>query len=170
MRSRVHPSVCRLAGSLVLVVGAALLALGPQLEARADIGPKPTMSFTFEFEGQPVDILSGQQIECDDSTCADGQPLEAIGPQRFTCDTTSCRSLAYGYAQYHKLVIEFADRTRESNVFTKSARSATYTVTVLADSLLVEENPSVGVGGFACTSASLPLLAVGLALLRRPSP
>lgn len=168
MHSRSRLSACRLAGSLVLALGVALLALVPLVSAQADAGPKPGMTFVFEFEGNPIEIISGQLIECDDSTCADGQPLESMGPQRFYCDADQCHSTAYTYADYHRIVIEFADRTRESNVFAKTRFRAGYRVTVLDTSLLVSEDPSVA--GFPCPSASMPLLAAGLALCRACRP
>ncbi len=123
--------------ALILTVFSLLLPLGV---ARADLGPKPTMQFNFKFQGQPTTIVGGQQLECSDPTCADGKPLQVGGPQRFTCDAGSCHSLAYGYAPYHKLVIQFADRTRESNVFQHRAFNAVYTVTVTDSALQVEED------------------------------
>jgi hypothetical protein len=154
----------RACGYAALAVGIALLAVLPLQAALADTGPKPKMEFTFEFEGDPVGIVSGQQMECQQSDCSDAAPLEEHGPQRFWCDAQECHSMAYGYAPYHKLVIAFADRTRESNVFQKQAFSAAYRVTVLADDLMVTEQRGVGVP--CCASASLPAFAVGLVLLR----
>jgi hypothetical protein len=121
----------------LLIIGVALLL--PVTFARADIGQKPSMEFTFEYEIDSVSIVAGQLIECEDEACETGEPLESLGPQRFTCTESSCSSLAYGYAPYHKLVIEFSDRARESNVFTKKAFTAAFKVTVMESALLVEE-------------------------------
>jgi hypothetical protein len=120
----------------ILAVGAALL---PLATARADVGPKPTADFEFEYQIDPVDIVVGQLIQCEDETCEAGAPLEELGPQHFECTATSCSSMAYGYATYMKLVITFTDHVRESNVFTKAARDAEYQVIVLESSLQVEE-------------------------------
>jgi hypothetical protein len=128
----------RLPHRLVFLL-AAVAALLPLVTARADAGPKPTADFEFEYQIDPVDIVDGQLIECEDETCETGNPLEQLGPQRFECTLTSCSSMAYGYADYMKLVITFTDRVRESNVFVKKAFSATYKVTVLESSLQVEE-------------------------------
>lgn len=106
---------------------------------KADTGPKPTMQFNFKFQGQPVAIVGGEQLECGDPSCTDGKPLMVGGPQRFTCTADSCGSLAYGYKPYHKLVIQFADRTRESNVFQKRGFSAVYDVTVTDTGIQIEE-------------------------------
>jgi hypothetical protein len=165
-----HRLLLRVCGYLSLVLAIVPLGLLPLQAALADTGPKPKMEFAFEFEGDPVDIVSGQQLECQESDCSDGAPLEVHGPQRFWCDDRQCQSMAYGYAPYHKIVIEFADRTRESNVFGKSAFSAAYNVTVLADRLLVKERPAVGIGDFTCASAALPVFAIGLGLVRLGKP
>ena len=118
-----------------------LSLLLPLAVVHADMGPKPSMQFTFKFQGQPIAIAGGQQLECNDPACADGKPLAEGGPQRFTCNTTSCYSRAYGYAPYHKLVIQFADRTRESNVFQMRAFDAAYRVIVSDTALQVDEVP-----------------------------
>jgi hypothetical protein len=112
--------------------------------AHADAGPKPSMKFAFAFEIDPLPIVEGQLIECQDEACADAAPLEVLGPQRFTCTESECTSVAYGYAPYHRLVITFSDRTRESNVFAKSGFAARYVVTVSEDALQVREKQGVG--------------------------
>jgi len=124
----------------------------PFSSAQADIGPKPSMDFTFEFvDMTSLSILGGALIECEDSACKDGSPLEELGPQYFSCEQDACHSLAYGYAPYHRLVIDFSDgKTRQSNVFEKRAYNANYTVTVQPDGMQVKEGwgtPEWLVGG-----------------------
>jgi hypothetical protein len=131
---------------------AAVVAMLPLATAHADVGPKPTADFEFEYQIAPVDIVEGQLIECEDEACVEGKPLEELGPQRFECEERSCSSMAYGYADYLKLVITFTDRQRESNVFTKGAFAATFKVVVLESSLQVEEvRKGIGVGGCCCS-------------------
>ncbi|MFN2269411.1 MAG: hypothetical protein ACK2US_01155 [Anaerolineae bacterium] len=138
---------CRL-----LFLLAAVMAMLPLATARADVGPKPTADFEFEYQIAPVDIVEGQLIECEDETCEKGEPLEELGPQRFECEEQSCSSMAYGYADYLKLVITFTDRQRESNVFTKEAYAAAFKVIVLESSLQVEEiRTGIGIGGCCCS-------------------
>ena len=123
--------------SLILFVF--LLAFLPSRIVSADIGPKPTMEFTFEQEGGQVTITSGIMYECEQADCSDAKPLEELGPQRFTCDTTSCRALAYGFSSYHKLEIQFSDgKTRLSNIFETGGFDSVYQVTMHPDDLLVE--------------------------------
>ena len=137
MRSR-STSETRLLHRLVFLL-AAVAALLPLAIARADVGPKPSADFEFEYQIDPVDIVAGELIQCDDESCETGDPLEELGPQHFECTATSCSSLAYGYATYMKLVVTFTDRVRESNVFVKKAFNANYKVIVLESSLQVEE-------------------------------
>jgi hypothetical protein len=108
--------------------------------ARADAGPKPGMDFAFEFDGDASDIITGEMYECNKADCSDAVLLEELGPQGFRCTTTTCDSIAYGFADYHKIRITFSDgRVLESNVFEKKAFNAVYTVTVTDRSLEVKE-------------------------------
>jgi hypothetical protein len=119
----------------------------PFQSASADIGPKPTMDFTFtqQFAGAQVSISSGTMFECDQSDCSDAKPLMEAGPQGFSCEAASCHALAYGFSDYHRLEIQFSDgKTRQSNVFKTSEFNATYKVTIRQDDLLVEPNISLG--------------------------
>jgi len=120
----------------VLLIGG-LLFLILTASASADVGPKPTMTFEFVFEGEPIAILDGQLIECEEATCAEGRPLEEVGPQYFGCTATSCTSQSYGYRPYHKLIIEFEDRTRESNIFAGRSFDDNFRVTVRQNDLQV---------------------------------
>ncbi len=149
-----HTRARTLPGILLVAAG---LALVPLAVARADAGPKPSMNFAFEFEVPEVPIVGGQLLECDDEACATAEPLEELGPQRFSCSEESCSSLAYTYASYHKLRIEFADRTRESDVFGKRAYRASYRVTVTEAALQVEEVSRGGLAGL-CPAWPLTLL------------
>jgi hypothetical protein len=103
----------------------------------ADTGPKPSMTFT--FTGEPVTVVSGVLYECQQADCSDAAPLEELGPQRFYCDAEGCSAIAYGFAPYHQIEIEFSDGvTRESNIFETAGFDSEYTVTVQSDGLLVE--------------------------------
>ncbi len=111
--------------------------LVPTHTVLADTGPKPSMDFT--FTGKPAAIVSGILYECEQADCSDAAPLGEFGPQRFYCDGESCGAVAYGFAPYHKIEIEFSDgKTRTSNVFETAGFDSKYTVTVNPDDLLVE--------------------------------
>jgi hypothetical protein len=129
-------------GRFFWALSAAILLLlsltsGP---AQADAGPKPGMSFTFSFDGTASDISAGEMYECSQSDCSDAELLAELGPQGFRCTASTCSSIAYGYADYHKIRISFADgRVLESNVFEKDAFNAVYTVQVTETNLKVKE-------------------------------
>jgi len=75
----------------VLLLAGLLVMLPPQ-SARADTGPKPTMSFSFIYEiNQPAEISSSTLLECTDADCANAAPLQQHGPQHFECSTASIR-------------------------------------------------------------------------------
>ena len=119
----------------------------PMQTALADTGPKPTMDFNFKgLDDGELQIVSGILYECDQADCSDAKPLEELGPQRLTCTTTGCHALAYGFADYHILEVEFSDEvTRSSNVFQTAGFSSVYTVTIQPNDLLVESQFSLGV-------------------------
>ena len=117
-----------------------LLSL-PTEPAFADTGPKPTMEFEFDQASlvEPVTIVSGVLYECQESDCSDAQPLEEVGPQGFSCSQDSCDAMAYGFAPYHRIEIEFSDgKTRQSNIFQTAGFASVYSVTVNPNNLLVE--------------------------------
>ena len=110
-----------------------------------DTGPKPTMEFMFDQKplAAPVTILSGILYECQQPDCSDAHPLEEGGPQGFRCTAESCDALAYGFAPYHRIEIEFSDgKTRQSNIFETAGFDSRYQVTVNPDDLLVESLPN----------------------------
>ena len=144
----------------------------------ADTGPKPSMEFEFKQdlpEGERHTIVSGILFECDRSDCSDAAPLEEVGPQGFYCDAQSCRAIAYGFAPYHRIEIEFSDEiTRQSNIFETAGFDSRYTVIVQPDDLLVEAQlslgflPSIAIIAIICICVLVGLaLIVGLIILIR---
>jgi hypothetical protein len=130
--------------------------------AKADTGPKPTMGFAFDQSllSVPVTIVSGIIYECQQSDCSDARPLEEGGPQGFRCSAESCDALAYGFAPYHRIEIEFSDgKTRQSNIFKTAGFESQYKVTVQPDDLLVTALPSIPA---PWTSAAVLLCACAL--------
>jgi len=141
----------------------------PSHDVLADTGPKPSMEFAFkqELTGEQVTIISGILYECDQPDCSDASSLEELGPQRFYCEAESCRALAYGFAPYHRLEIEFSDGvTRESNIFETTGFDSKYTVTVNPDDLQVDAQLSLGVlPPIAIIAVTCICVLVGLALI-----
>ena len=158
---------------LVILLVLLVVVVIPLGSARADIGPKPSMSFKFIYKtSEKLTITAGIQLQCDDPDCKDVTPLDEIPDPILTCTKTSCSSYAFGYAQYNRLVITFSDgKTRESNVFTKNYYEAKYKVTVREDNLEVKEdlggfNPMniMLVGGFVVALAEI-FLFIGLVII-----
>jgi hypothetical protein len=146
-----------------------LLAFLPARAVLADTGPKPSMDFQFQQEmtGEPpLTITSGILFECDQPDCSDAMPLEEGGPQGFRCELNSCSAVAYGFAPYHQIELEFSDgRTRQSNVFETAGFDSKYMVTIRPDDLLVEARFSPGVfprTGILLIACICALAGVGL--------
>lgn len=113
----------------------------------ADTGPKPSMDFQFtqEVPGEQLTITSGILFECDQPDCSDAMPIEEVGPQGFRCELASCSAVAYGFAPYHQIEIEFSDgQTRQSNIFETAGFDSSYKVTIRPSDLLVEAQLSLG--------------------------
>jgi hypothetical protein len=158
---------------VLLIVASLLGLLAPIGAAQADVGPKPSMSFEFVYQTEePLTIVDGEQMQCEEPDCADAEPLEDLGPQRLRCTATSCSSTAYGYTTYNQLVVKFSDGvTRTSGVFSGGTMRNEYRVTVREDDLQVEHVRSGRAGwpilwAFLAGLIGTPLLILlGLALL-----
>jgi hypothetical protein len=100
--------------------------------ARADLAPHPTSNFELVWSGPPTPIVNASLFECRDRNCAAPHALPV-----FACTTDHCLS-RYGGNGLYRLVIEFEDRTRTSNVFEKTGFETTYVVRVEPDALVVE--------------------------------
>jgi hypothetical protein len=155
-----------------------LLAGLPGMTASAaDIGPKPSMSFSFaqEVPGEKLTITGGEMYECSQSDCGDAKPLAKLGPQAFRCEATSCSALAYGFSDYHRIEVQFSDgKTRASNVFATDGFSGNYKVTIRAADLQVEPNTLFGLPSAmqwvlicGCCCLLVILFIVGIILLVR---
>lgn len=128
--------------SLVLVCVVAAMTALPSHSAKADMGPKPSMEFEFDFGDESgLTITGGELMQCDDPACENALPLEELGPQRFECQESECSAMAYGFSEFSYLRLTFSDgSTRSSNPFEKQHFDAVYQVKVLPDSLEVEES------------------------------
>jgi hypothetical protein len=114
------------------------VAVSPVSTARADPHPWSMVSFSFSYRIEPSPpIIEAALSACDDATCTTNKPLESL-----TCVEDICRyfRLTNDYPEHQKLVVKFADKTRESNVFRKAEGGVyNYAVTVEKDSLYIAE-------------------------------
>jgi hypothetical protein len=128
----------RLVGSL-LAAGALAMAAGLAGAARADMGPKPSMTFAFTFAKAGQSIRSGVLLTCEDAGCSKPEPLPRLGPQGFDCNPQSCFARAYGFQPFAMLALTMSDgRTLKSNVFTTRTLLGKFKVFVGAGSLNVQ--------------------------------
>ncbi len=158
---------------ITILAAAAFLLLFPNSRASADIGPKPSMNFTFVFQGEAIPILEPKLLLCADQACSSYEVYKGS----FDCSDTGCFTFSptplklYSFAEYHKLVITFQDKTRESNVFTKRNFGAAYRVAVGNDNLDVRERFglfSINPLYFLCSIGALALtlpVEVGVAAI-----
>jgi len=128
----------RLARSL-LAAGALAIAAGSAGSARADAGPKPSMTFAFTFAKAGQSIRTGVLLTCEDTACSTPEPLAREGPQGFDCQPQSCFARAYGFKPYAMLDLTMSDgRTLKSNVFNTQTLLGKFKVAVGAGSLDVQ--------------------------------
>jgi hypothetical protein len=128
----------RLVGRL-LAAGTLAMAVGAAGVARADMGPKPSMTFAFTFAKAGQTIKSGVLLTCEDAGCAKSEPLPREGPQGFDCQPQSCFARAYGFKTYAMLDLTMSDgRTLKSNVFNTQTLLGKFKVAVGAASLDVQ--------------------------------
>jgi hypothetical protein len=102
----------------------------------------PSMEFLFNLPDNDISIVKGRLYNCADETC----DMFFIINGSFSCTSDSCLAhleyMEHEDYTYHKLVIEFTDGTRESNVFKVSAYYAKFNVTLEENTLvIIEEIP-----------------------------
>ncbi len=107
--------------------------------------PKPEMDFDFVYQTENTPTIlpdTSEQIQCEDNQCIQSTPLGNYGIQKLYCQENSCFSIAYKYAPYQKLIIDFSDGIqRQSNVFPAPERlHDSFTVTVREDDLRVQRS------------------------------
>ncbi len=107
--------------------------------------PKPEMDFDFVYQGEDRPAIlpdTSEQIQCQDNQCIQNTPLGRYGIQKLYCHSDGCFSIAYKYAPYQQLIIDFSDGVkRQSNVFPAPERlHDSFTVTVREGDLWVERS------------------------------
>lgn len=106
--------------------------------ASADMGPKPTLRFSFDVRALPegVVVTGGRLVECESKECKKPEVLGEKGPQRFEVSEEGGYAMAYGFRPFQRLELDFSDgKTRRSAVFEVHAFDAKYAVVVGADEL-----------------------------------
>lgn len=92
----------------------------------AGLAPKPQMDFIVIYPGQEHPTLladNSEQLQCQDNQCLQSAPLGRYGIQRLYCQEEKCFSVAYKYAPFQQLVLNFSDGVkRTSNIFSTPAK------------------------------------------------
>lgn len=109
---------------------------------QAGIAPKPEMDFALIYatENKPAVLpATSEQIQCEDNQCLQSDPLGEYGIQKLYCKASGCFSIAYEYAPFQQLVLDFSDgKKRASNVFhTPNKLRNSFTVLVRENDLQV---------------------------------
>jgi hypothetical protein len=123
----------------VFLVSLGVIGLSVSGTAYANISAWVEGRFEFKYEREPVAVKGAQLFYCADSQCSAPRPWQELEPSgEFHCTQDGCKAALYREGGgYLKLIVEFEDRTRESNVFKQLSRDARYRVRVTETDLRV---------------------------------
>jgi hypothetical protein len=175
---------------LVLVFAAAMIFLLPVKAVYANSLPPPSVVwFSFVYQTTQTPRLLGVQLiacrttnceqpvllqqygTCDGAGCVTSPPKLAEWPSDFECAANVCRSAtSVGYMETgFKLVVQFSDRVRASEVMEKLpllyGEVSTWRVLVRDTDLSIEGAPPPAVSDPARSFPKQPLLQFGLSIL-----
>ncbi len=125
-----------------IVLAILLLALLLPI-ASADVGPKGTVQFNLIYEiSEPVTIIDSRLIKYEDEQCLNETELRRF--ERFECAQKECRASIFP-GRYNRLILNFSDRDRQSEVFDISNYGAEFDVRVTDSELIVEDATPISV-------------------------
>jgi hypothetical protein len=132
-------SLCawRKSGLFFLIVSA--IGVGAPAVAHANVSEWVSARLEFEYEMEPpATFVDAQLFYCDDVECGTAHPMQDKDPtSELRCAQDGCNVLLHRDGWRFKLVAEFEDRTRESNVFERLDRNGHYRVLVTETGLQV---------------------------------
>jgi len=144
-----------------IVLAILLLALLLPL-ASADICPKGTVQFNLIYETfEPVTLIDSKLIRYENEQCL--HEIEFYSFERFEYAQKECRSNAFP-RQYNRLIINFSDRQRQSDVFSITSYGTEFDVHVTDSELIVEETTPILVVIFYAMPDFAQFLAVTIIL------
>jgi len=123
-----------------LVLMALLFSSARPCPAVADIGPKPTMSFTWDLSewGASPEIGQVNLYDCgDDATCTYPQLVEEMAAQRMTCDESGCFAMLYSSGGYWQLELDVDGTTLLSAPFEKTGYDSDFDVIIYPNTILL---------------------------------
>lgn len=119
------------------IILAILLVLALLPLASADMGPKGAMQFNLIYEtSESVTLIDSRLVRYTDEQCLNETKLYRF--ERFECAQNECRA-GVETAKYDRLIINFSDLQRQSNVFSIIGYGAEFDVHVTDSELIVEE-------------------------------
>ncbi|PXF59197.1 MAG: hypothetical protein C4B59_11870 [Candidatus Methanogaster sp.] len=122
--------------ALAILLLALLLPL-----ASADICPKRVVQFNLIYEtSEPVTLIDYRLIGYEEELCI--REIEFHSFERFECAQKECRSSAFPRS-YSRLIINFSDRERQSEVFNITNYGTEFDVHVTDSELIVEETTPI---------------------------
>lgn len=109
--------------------------------ASADICPRGTVQFNLIYETfDPVTLIDSRLLGYEDEQYL--REIEFYGFERFECAQNECRSSVFP-KQYNRLIINFSDRQRQSDVFSITSYGTEFDVHVTDSELIVEETTPI---------------------------
>ena len=113
-----------------------IISLLLALNAHADLGPKPTMSFKWKEKGK-VEAASLRLLQCKEESCNGAEPLQDAGPQGFRCSEIDCFAMAYGFSEFQQIVGKAGGKEVRSNVFKPQGMESKFELTVKDGKIIV---------------------------------
>ncbi|PXF59194.1 MAG: hypothetical protein C4B59_11855 [Candidatus Methanogaster sp.] len=125
-----------------IVLSILLLSLLVPL-ASADSGPRGTVQFNLIYEtSEPVTLIDYRITGYEDEQCISEIDLRNF--KQFECAQKECRARMFP-GRYNRLILNFSDRDRQSEVFNVSNYGAEFDVRVTDSELIVEDVTPISV-------------------------
>ncbi|MEA3283283.1 MAG: hypothetical protein U9Q68_12175 [Euryarchaeota archaeon] len=111
--------------------------------ASADSGPRGTVQFNLIYEtSEPVTLIDYRITGYEDEQCISEIDLRNF--KQFECAQKECRTRMFP-GRYNRLILNFSDRDRQSEVFNVSNYGAEFDVRVTDSELIVEDVTPISV-------------------------
>jgi len=125
-----------------IVLAILLLALLLPI-ASADAGPRGTVQFNLIYKtSEPVTLIDYRITGYNDEQCI--SEIELRNFKQFECAQKECQASIFP-GRYNRLILNFSDRERQSEVFDISNYGAEFDVRVTDSELIVEDATPISV-------------------------
>ena len=112
----------------------------PQMTTSADIGPKPSFHFKFDFSGltSPPEDFEVFLYQCLDPDCNEREPLPEVPGQYWRCNQNACAVDLLTGRDFWQVDMILDGTTLSSQAFEKEGFYSTYSLVVDEGQLVVE--------------------------------